>query len=111
MTAVAVTELKNNFKLYAGKASEGEIVLVKRPKDEPDIIMMSENEYESMKRIMVYYSKLTEGIVAKEEDDEKIIFYKRPKHKTLEERVEEMGMAIENTGEYDWGEPQGREFW
>ena len=111
MTAVAVTELKNNFKIYAGKVSQGETVLVKRPKDEPNIIMMSENEYESMRRAMLYYTKMMEGIVAKEEDAEKITLYKRIKHKTLEERIAEMGVPLENTGEYDWGEPAEGEYW
>lgn len=111
MTAVAATELKNNFKVYAGKVSQGEKILVKRPKDEPNIIMMSENEYESMRRAMIYYTKMMEGIVAREEDEQKITLYKRIKHKTLEERVAEMGIPIGHSEEYDWGEPQGREYW
>ena len=32
-------------------------------------------------------------------------------HKTLKERVSESGISIENTGEFDWGTPKGREFW
>lgn len=111
MTAVAATELKKQFKVYAGKVSQGETILVKRPKDEPNIIMISEQEYDAMKRAVSYYSKMMEGIVAKEEDSEKITLYKRLKHKTLEDRVAEMGIPLENTGEYDWGEPLEGEFW
>jgi len=111
MTAVAATELKTNFKVYAGKVSKGETVLVKRPKDEPNIIMMSENEYESLKRAMIYYEKMMGGIVAKEEDEEKITLYKRLKHKTLEERIAESGMPFVASEEFDWGEPVGGEYW
>lgn len=32
-------------------------------------------------------------------------------HKTLEERAAEFGGKLELDGEYDWGEPVGREAW
>ena len=33
------------------------------------------------------------------------------RHKTLEERAEEFGGRLMLDGEYDWGEPVGREVW
>ena len=32
-------------------------------------------------------------------------------HKTLEERAAEFGEKLFLDGEYDWGEPEGREIW
>lgn len=43
--------------------------------------------------------------------DGDIILSKTFKHKTLEERAAEYGGKIEPYEEYDWGKPQGREFW
>ena len=36
---------------------------------------------------------------------------KKWKHKTLEERAAEYGGELNLDGEYDWGEPVGREVW
>ena len=33
------------------------------------------------------------------------------RHKTLEERAEEFGGKLMLDGEYDWGDPTGREVW
>lgn len=33
------------------------------------------------------------------------------RHKTLEERAAEYGGSLNLDGEYDWGEPVGREVW
>lgn len=33
------------------------------------------------------------------------------RHKTLEERADEFGGKLMLDGEYDWGEPVGREVW
>ena len=33
------------------------------------------------------------------------------RHKTLEERIQESGRALEGMGELDWGEPRGNEVW
>lgn len=40
-----------------------------------------------------------------------IIIRKQFKHKTLEERAAEYGGKLMLDGEYDWGEPVGREIW
>ena len=40
-----------------------------------------------------------------------IMLVKPFRHKTLEERVAEYGGKLELDGEYDWGEPVGREIW
>lgn len=40
-----------------------------------------------------------------------IMLVKAFKHKTLEERVAEFGGKLNVDGEYDWGEPAGREVW
>ncbi|WP_158589497.1 hypothetical protein [Butyrivibrio sp. CB08] len=33
------------------------------------------------------------------------------RHKTLEERASEYGDELKVNGEFDWGEPVGREIW
>ncbi len=40
-----------------------------------------------------------------------IILTKRFRHKTLEERAAEYAGQLGLDGEYDWGEPTGREVW
>ena len=40
-----------------------------------------------------------------------IILAKSFRHKTLEERAAEFGGKLMLDGEYDWGEPVGREVW
>ena len=40
-----------------------------------------------------------------------IILEKKFKHKTLEERAAEFGGNLNLDGEFDWGEPVGREEW
>jgi antitoxin MazE len=41
-----------------------------------------------------------------------VIMLTKPfRHKTLEERVAECGGKLEVGGEFDWGEPVGREIW
>lgn len=40
-----------------------------------------------------------------------IILAKTFKHKTLEERAAEYSGKLNLDGEYDWGEPVGREVW
>ena len=43
--------------------------------------------------------------------DEKIVLAKPFRHKTLEERAMEYGGELHLDGEFDWGEPEGREVW
>ena len=40
-----------------------------------------------------------------------IMFVKAFQHKTLEERAAEFGGNLNLDGEYDWGEPVGKEVW
>ena len=40
-----------------------------------------------------------------------ITFVKPFRHKTLEERTAEFGGDLRLDGEFDWGEPVGREVW
>lgn len=40
-----------------------------------------------------------------------IVLSKPFRHKTLEERAAEFGGQLNLDGEYDWGEPVGREVW
>lgn len=44
-------------------------------------------------------------------ENDAIILRKHFTHKTLEQRVEESGMPLVSYGEYDFGEPRGREVW
>ena len=41
----------------------------------------------------------------------KIMLVKPFRHKTLEERAAEYGGKLDLVGEFDWGEPVGREVW
>lgn len=43
--------------------------------------------------------------------NESIVLVKPFRHKTLEERASEFGGHLNLDGEYDWGEPVGREVW
>lgn len=43
-------------------------------------------------------------------EDGRIIIEKKVRHTTLEDRMEKYG-KLENSGEYDYGEPRGRERW
>ena len=40
-----------------------------------------------------------------------ILMSKAMRHRTLEERAAEYGGRLNLDGEYDWGEPVGREVW
>ncbi|MCR5102578.1 MAG: AbrB/MazE/SpoVT family DNA-binding domain-containing protein [Butyrivibrio sp.] len=40
-----------------------------------------------------------------------IILVKPFRHRTLEERAAEYGKKLHLDGEFNWGEPQGREIW
>ena len=40
-----------------------------------------------------------------------IMLAKPVRHKTLEERAAEFGGRLELDGEFDWGDPVGREIW
>lgn len=43
--------------------------------------------------------------------DGKIVIEKVKRHKSLEERMAVYGNKLELLGEYDWGDPVGRELW
>lgn len=111
MTAIPVTELKQNFKLYADQVSDGEEIVIKRPGNKNNLVLLDQNEYEKLKHIWKYYEYIQELIVDKTETDTQIILTKRPKHMTLEERVEKYG-SINNAGEH-WSDIEriGREVW
>lgn len=111
MTAIPVTELKQNFKLYADQVSDGEEIVIKRPGNKNNLVLLDQNEYEKLKHIWKYYEYIQELIVDKTETDTQIILTKRPKHMTLEERVEKFG-SINNAGEH-WSDIEriGREVW
>ena len=40
-----------------------------------------------------------------------ITLKKKNRHRTLAERIAEAGGSLEHVGEFDWGEPVGREVW
>ncbi|MCQ2521105.1 MAG: hypothetical protein MJ105_01885 [Lachnospiraceae bacterium] len=63
---VDATELKTNFKRYAGIASSGDAVLIKRPKKESNLILINESSYNQWQRIMAYLMKL-QGFTSLEE--------------------------------------------
>ncbi|MDO4961379.1 MAG: hypothetical protein Q4E57_05955 [Eubacteriales bacterium] len=58
MTGVAATELKKNFKVYAGMASSGEPVLIKRPGKQENLILINEAEYRQTLRVLEYLLRL-----------------------------------------------------
>ncbi|MBQ1488089.1 MAG: AbrB/MazE/SpoVT family DNA-binding domain-containing protein [Lachnospiraceae bacterium] len=44
-------------------------------------------------------------------ENENIVISKVFRHKTLEERIKISGKPLENSGEFDYGKPEGREVW
>lgn len=62
MDAIAATDLKSNFKFYADKVSGGDVVLVKRPKNEPNLILITESRFSHMEEMLAYYKKIAESI-------------------------------------------------
>lgn len=46
-----------------------------------------------------------------EKEGSGILITKTFRHRTLEERAGEFGGELGPLEEYDWGEPQGKEFW
>lgn len=72
MVQVAATELKSNFKVYAGQAAKGEVVVIKRPKKEKNLIMIDEDCYIKSRRLLEYFARLSgykdaEEMIEKEE--------------------------------------------
>ena len=109
MAITTATELKSNFKVYAKLASDGEVIIVRRPKNEPGLVLINEKEYEQLKRTMEYYTRLKEDIIHIQEDEEKIVLTKKKKHLTLEQRISMKGQPIVHREEMEWGELLGRE--
>ena len=58
MITVAATELKANFKKYAGLASRGNVVFIKRPHKENNLVLVDESQYKQRERILTYFAKL-----------------------------------------------------
>lgn len=58
MYMVDATELKSSFKTYAGMVSRGEVVAIKRPKKEGNLVLIREEEYQTNQRILAYFMKL-----------------------------------------------------
>lgn len=59
MTAISCTELKTNLKHYGTLVSAGETIMVTRPKDEPNWVIINEQEYKLLQRVLAYYKELT----------------------------------------------------
>lgn len=66
MTAITATEFKSNFKHFGNIVSMGEHLLIKRPKKEVNLIVINENEYKEMNRLVSYYKALYESTVKSE---------------------------------------------
>ena len=55
---------------------------------------------------------LPDDILAVKAENGRIVLYRSPKHKTLEERAAEYGGKLNLDGEMDWrGDPVGNEVW
>ena len=63
------------------------------------------------KQILEAANMEVDEVIDIEVKEGKIILQKTFRHKTLEERAEVFGGELNLDGEYDWGEPIGREVW
>lgn len=63
------------------------------------------------KQILEAANMEVDEVIDIEVKEGKIILQKTFCHKTLEERAEVFGGELNLDGEYDWGEPIGREVW
>lgn len=60
MTTITATEFKTNFKHFGNMVSKGERILIKRPQKEPNLVILNENDYKEMTRLISYYEGLHE---------------------------------------------------
>lgn len=60
MTTITATAFKTNFKHFSNLASRGERLLIKRPQKDTNLVVMNEDEYKEMNRLLVYYRELHE---------------------------------------------------
>lgn len=65
MTTITATEFKKNFKFFGDTVSRGEHLLIKRPKKEPNLVVLNEEEYKELNRLISYYRKLSEELNSK----------------------------------------------
>ena len=82
-----------------------------------DFYIETERPSDSTQRLLAYAGKgkvLDQKVLSELSDDQVKELLKNGftfKHKTLEERISEYGGKLELDGEFDWGEPVGREVW
>ena len=62
MTTITATEFKKNFKYFGSVVSKGERILIKRPKEEPNLVILNEEEYKEINRLIAYYKELSEKL-------------------------------------------------
>lgn len=60
MTTITATEFKTNFKRFGNMVSRGEHLLIKRPQKEANLVVLNEDEYKEMNRLIAYYKDLSE---------------------------------------------------
>lgn len=60
MTTITATAFKTNFKHFSNMASKGERLLIKRPQKESNLVVLNEDEYKEMDRLLSYYKGLVE---------------------------------------------------
>ena len=65
MTTITATEFKKNFKFFGDTVSKGERLLIKRPKKEPNLVVLNEDDYKELNRLISYYKMLSEELVSK----------------------------------------------
>lgn len=63
------------------------------------------------KEILQKVNVTMNDVLEVEVSDGKIILYKSFRHRTLEERAAEYNGELNLDGEFDWGDPVGREIW
>ncbi len=57
MVAVKGSDIKYNFKTICDKATNGETIIVSRPKNE-NIVIISEKKYQQFERLQSYFERL-----------------------------------------------------
>lgn len=60
MTTITATELKTNFKHIGNIVSNGGRLLIRRPRKEPNLVVLNEDDFKEMNRLITYYRNLCE---------------------------------------------------
>lgn len=62
MTTITATEFKTSFKHFGNMVTKGERLLIKRPQKEPNMVVLNEDDYKEMNRLIAYYKEICDKV-------------------------------------------------